>query len=79
MTKNLTRADRMAKMKDDRRAVLTSCQSSNFSLSSSSFESSYTTATQSTASSLSDEISMPDVDEALRRLGLPSMQMVLRR
>ena len=31
------------------------------------------------SSTSSQEISMPDVDEALRRLGLPSMQSVLRR
>lgn len=31
------------------------------------------------SSSSSQDISMPDVDEALRRLGLPSMQSVLRR
>ena len=35
--------------------------------------------TSTTLSSSSDDISMPDVDEALRRLGLPSMQTVLRR
>ena len=33
----------------------------------------------SSSSTSSQDISMPDVDEALRRLGLPSMQSVLRR
>ncbi len=31
------------------------------------------------SSASTDDVSMPDVDEALRRLGLPSMQSVLRR
>lgn len=45
--------------------------------SSSSTVSDFKSSNSSTTSS--QDISMPDVDEALRRLGLPSMQSVLRR